>query len=668
MASEKPTVGQIMLTTHNGGDIETGNLIIEDGWRHAEINVKASGNLTVNGDVKVGSESAILNAPPQASAEAMIYLSAGDDVTLNGEVYANAHGIEESVDTTKAYIEILAGENANINGDLFAEAKSSNNGTADAVIKVEAAGEVVFDEGVEVHAVANDATADSTGPDHQDDEETISNGHAQIIINDNAIVLEDDNFSTPKSVAIEIDVLDNDILEEGNTIDSYTDPTDGTLTPTMDGGEIVGFTYNPPEDLSTLTFDENGEAAVTFTYTVDDYTATVTITLVNELPSAVNDVATTPKADPIDIASVVVNDADLDTTDSLTVVPDSFSTTTKNGGTVTPIYDGEDIIGFNYDPPDDLSGLIFDENGEATDSFTYTVTDGFNTSVNTGEVKITLINGLPNAVDDLATTFKNQLININVLTNDTDPDLGDVLTVVEGAITTKNGTLVLNEDGTFTYTPDEGFVGTDSFTYSATDSFNTISEVEVKITVNEKPSLIPALLHIPSAPLPEILEFDISGNPALAKWVALELGVEERMIDIWVVNTLASTKNIQPYDTYTSFKAAATILQDADGFHIAALAQVINEFASSDSPPTEEQMASIADAIARNTDDDNNYAEAGEYLDALATYTGILSDDMGFSTVESVQFVTDKYVGRLAQGDNVGVATFIAANLAALGG
>jgi len=79
-------------------------------------------------------------------------------------------------------------------------------------------------------------------------------------------------------------------------------------------------------------------------------------------------------------------------------------------------------------------------------------------------------------------------------------------------------------------------------------------------------------------------------------------------------------------------------------------------------------MASIADAIARNTDEDSYYAVAGEYLDALATYIGVLNNEMGFSEVESVQFVTDKYVGRLAQGDNVGVATFIAANLAALGG
>ena len=280
-----------------------------------------------------------------------------------------------------------------------------------------------------------------------------------------------------------------------------------------------------------------------------------------------------------------------------------------------------------------------------------------------------MINGLPVAVDDLATAFKDQANNISVLTNDTDPDT-DPLKPVLGDITPKNGTLVLNEDGTFTYTPDEGFVGTDTFKYSATDGFNTSSEVEVKITVSEKPPtpITPALTYIQPAPGLERIEIEISGCPALVKWAAEEIGIDQRLVQIWVANSLASTGNIQPCDACEGLKNAAKILQDADGTHIAALTQVINEFASSTAPPTEEQMASIADAITRNTDADSYYATADEYLDALVTYVGILSSEMGFSTIESVQLVTDKYIGRLAQGQNVGVATFIAANLAALGG
>jgi len=584
LADLKPAPGQIFLTTENGGDIETGDLLIENGWRHAEINVNASGNLTVNGDVKVGSESAILNVPPQASAEAMIYLSAGDNVVLHGDVYANAHGIVEAEDTTKAYIGIFAGTNQNatgdatIYGDLAAYAKASNKGTAEATIKIDTWGNLIWgpDAADPIADADNVSVTGKTSHREPPEPEDPPGDVAEIIINAQDYPAPQpigfpDEFSTPKSDVLPVDVLANDTQAneplEGGTINSYDiDPAAGSLTEVKEGDNIVSLEYNPPEDLSTLTFDENGEATVTFTYVAE------------------------------------------------------------------------------------VDGQLSEE----------TI------------VTITLINGLPVAVDDLATTFKDQAVNISVLTNDTDPDLGDVLTVVAGTITTKNGTLVLNDDGTFTYTPEEGFIGDNSFTYSATDSFNTTIEVEVKITVSEEPPtpIIPAVPYIQPAPGLERMriEIEISGCPALVKWAAEEIGIDQRLVQIWVANSLASTGNIQPCDACEGLKNAAKILQDADGTHIAALAQVINEFASSTAPPTEEQMASIADAITRNTDEDSYYAVADEYLDALATYVGILSSEMGFSAIESVQLVTDKYVGQLAQGQNVGVATFIAASLAALGG
>jgi hypothetical protein len=135
-----------------------------------------------------------------------------------------------------------------------------------------------------------------------------------------------------------------------------------------------------------------------------------------------------------------------------------------------------------------------------------------------------------------------------------------------------------------------------------------------------------------------------------------------------MANSLAPTKGIHPYDTYSKLRNAALILQDANGSHIAALAQVINEIASNYAPPTEEQMAAIANAIRRETDEDSYYAIADEYLDALVTYVGILSTEMGFSTMQSVQIVTDKYVSRLTQDQNVGVAAFLTACLSALRG
>jgi filamentous hemagglutinin family protein len=578
LIDERPAPGQILLTTNNEGDMTTGNLTIRTGWGTATIDAKSSGNLTVNGDVMVGRESSemepspILNVPLGDDAEAVIKLSADKNVVLNGNVEAYAYGVEEGNENsvTKANIDILAGQDAAINGDILADAQSASNGKADAVIKIQAVGAVNFAEGVEVHATADDAAAESTAPDYNNDEETNSDGdHAQIIINENAIILLDDNFSTPKSDAIVIDAADllsNDTLQEGETIDSYTQPAAGTVTQDMEGDNIVGFTYNPPEDLSTLTFNETGEATDTFTYTINGQTATVTITLTN---------------------------------------------------------------------------------------------------------------GLPVAVDDLAATYQGQAVKINVLTNDTDPDMGDVLKVVilnEEVDLPKNGTLVLNQDGTVTYTPNASFIGDDSFKYAVTDGANTSAEVEVKVTVSLKPPrpfseiVMPFIHPAPGLQKVEWKDVEISGSPALAKWVAKELGIDKETLDIQVANSTASTTGIQPYESYSNLRKAAIILKDADGSHIAALAQVINEFASNNVPPTEEQMASIADAIRRNTDEDSYYAVANEYLDALVTYVGVLSSEMGYSPAKAVQIVTDKYISQLTQNQNVGVAAFLAASLAALGG
>jgi large repetitive protein len=70
-----------------------------------------------------------------------------------------------------------------------------------------------------------------------------------------------------------------------------------------------------------------------------------------------------------------------------------------------------------------------------------------------------------------------------VLTNDSDDDAGDVLTVVIVDLP-QHGTLDMNPDGSFTYTPDEDFHGEDSFTYRATDGIAESNLATVTITVN----------------------------------------------------------------------------------------------------------------------------------------------------------------------------------------
>ena len=366
------------------------------------------------------------------------------------------------------------------------------------------------------------------------------------------------------------------------------------------------------------------------------------------LPVAMPDFAQTPKGVPVEGLNVLIND---DTGEFLPVTVTLDSPTSEHGGTLTLNPDGT----VTYEPPTDMSGLTFDENGEATDTFTYAITDAGKVTSETTTVTITLINELPASVADVVIAEHGATVVIPVLSNDSDPD-ADLLSVssfsYEGT-----GILILNEDGTFTYIPAEGFAGVDSFTYLATDGFNNTSETTVTITVNSAPA--PGLQR-------EVVE--ISGCPALVQWVASELGTDESKLQIGMANSLASDRGILPCDACANLKEAATVLQDVDGTRVAALSQIINEFASSTAPPTEEQMASIADAIANDIEGNIQYAAAGEYLDALAKYVGILNSEMGFTADESVQFATDNYVEKLADGENVGVATYVASRLAALGG
>lgn len=173
---------------------------------------------------------------------------------------------------------------------------------------------------------------------------------------------------------------------------------------------------------------------------------------------------------------------------------------------------------------------------------------------------------------------------------------------------------------------------------------------------------------VENAPLGQMLIPATQGCPALMKWAAEELGIDERRIYIWAEIALAFDMDIQPCDACARLKDAATILQDTEGTYIAALVMAVNQFVSVTAPLSEEQMASIADAIARHSNDNTYYATAGQWLNALTVYFGVLSTDMGWSLDEAVALVTDKYVAPAIEGGDANLTAFIAMRLADLGG
>lgn len=547
--------GSITLNTTNGGDITAQNLAIRDGWGHAEITANASGNLTVNGNVVVGRDAAIQNVPSGANAEAIVNLSAGNHVVLEGAVTARSHGANPAAmgGLTRSYVGIFGDTNTNgtgnvtINGNLSAYAISAEGGNSNATVEVGTPNNVIFGPGVAMPL----ADADS-GEAHVESYTSIraevSGDVAEIIISQALVQGLPDFGATHMGSPLAGNVLDNDGLD------------------------------NPSASLGTGP----GHAA------------------------------------------------------SFTLNPDGSYSYTPEAG-----YVGDDM-------------------------FTYTATvDGSTSGPIT--VTITMSNTLPVLANDAATTYQQTAVAGNVLANDSDAD-GDPLTSSLVSGPANASAFQLNADGSFSYTPKKDFIGQDSFTYSANDpqAGATPGQATVTITVAQGPPP-PSTKAPPAAPGVDLrIQPEISGTPALVKWVAVEIGVSERMVDVWFANTLASARDIAPFNSYSNFKKAARILQDPRGIHTSALSQVIDEFASSTAPPTEEQMASIAEAISGSAEPGSVYALAGAYVSSLEDYVTFLVGEMGFSQGDAIALATTKYVEQLAEKQSVGLAAYVAAELAGI--
>ncbi len=281
-------------------------------------------------------------------------------------------------------------------------------------------------------------------------------------VGNTAPVANDDAATTDEDLAVVIPVLVND-----------SDPDGDALTVTVTGGPTNGSAAVNVDNTVTYTPTANFNGSDSFAYDISDgnggtasATVTVTVSAVNDPPVAVDDSATTTGETPVGIA-VLLNDSDVDG-DALTVTVTGGPT---NGLAVVNV---DNTV--TYTANADFSG---------SDTFTYEVSDG-NGGAATATVNVTVnpvtTNNPPVAVDDLATTDEDVAVNIAVLVNDSDPDVGDTLTVTSVG-TAANGTT--STDGTsVTYTPNANFNGADSFTYDISDDNGGTASANVNVTVN----------------------------------------------------------------------------------------------------------------------------------------------------------------------------------------
>src|SRR4028118_2129711 len=285
----------------------------------------------------------------------------------------------------------------------------------------------------------------------------ISVNNFPVAVNDIYNVLHDQVLFSPLSV------LSND--SDGNFLDTLTPavfigPTKGTLLFQPDGN----FNYIPnPGFVGTDTF----------TYILSDGAetteGTVTINVTNNPPQAQADIYNVLHDQVLfSPLSVLSNDSDGDLFDTLT--PAVFIGPTK--GTLLFQPDGN----FNYIPNPGFVG---------TDTFTYILSDGAETTE--GTVTINVTNNPTQAQADIYNVLHDQVLVSppSVLSNDSDGDMSDTLTAVVVTGPTK-GSVFFQPEGKFDYFPNPGFVGTDTFTYIVSDGADT-TEGTVTINVTNNP-------------------------------------------------------------------------------------------------------------------------------------------------------------------------------------
>ena len=182
--------------------------------------------------------------------------------------------------------------------------------------------------------------------------ETVITGTAVLTILNAPPVAVDDTDSTPEETAVTIPVTSNDTDANGDnlTVIAVSTPLNGS-TMISGTGSVV---YTP-------SLDFNGP--VTFTYTISDQVSTdtalvtVTVTAVNDPPTAVDDTALLTLTQPITLA-VLANDSDVEN-DPLTITAVSLPSSGQ------AVLSGTTHI--VYSPTLNTGGDI---------TFTYTISDG----------------------------------------------------------------------------------------------------------------------------------------------------------------------------------------------------------------------------------------------------------------------------------------------------
>jgi PKD repeat protein/uncharacterized protein YdeI (BOF family) len=259
------------------------------------------------------------------------------------------------------------------------------------------------------------------------------------------------------------------------------------------GDSIIISAVGTPNQGGSMAVNGSGDALIytpaqgfigaeTFSYTIKDTKdatdqATVTVTVnqvvVNHPPVANDDAFTVDENTQNNTLNVLANDTDQDAGDTLTITAVGAP---NHGGSVSINPAKDRLI---YTPAAGYAGA---------ETFTYTIQDPAAAS-DTATVVMTVnalpVNNPPNANNDAFTINQGSQNNaLAVLSNDSDPDPGDTLTIIAVGTPNHGGSVTINaQQNGLVYTPAPAYTGTETFTYTIRDVAGATDQASVTVTV-----------------------------------------------------------------------------------------------------------------------------------------------------------------------------------------
>ncbi|MGR4068003.1 retention module-containing protein [Billgrantia sp. C5P2] len=343
-------------------------------------------------------------------------------------------------------------------------------------------------------ATDGDTTSDSFTLVVTDSDGSTATDSFTVDIVDDVPVARDDTASTGEDTPITVNVMANDTAgADGATLTaaSLRNPSQGTLSFAANGQ--VTFTPAPGFE---------GDAVIDYTITdADGDTASATLT-VTVAPDSVPVIAISADSDSVAEAGLPNGSA---AGDGSHVTSGTFNLDTGNDGLASLVINGVNVTGGgtvtgshgslvvtpgaggSYSWTYTLTGPT---SGDTTsDSFTLVVTDS-DGSTATDSFTVDIVDDVPVARDDTASTGEDTPITVNVMANDTAGADGATLTAAS-LRNPSQGTLSFAANGQVTFTPAPGFEGDAVIDYTITDADGDTASATLTVTV--APDSVPVI-------------------------------------------------------------------------------------------------------------------------------------------------------------------------------